>query len=221
MLKRETFTVEDEIEIEKFLKRTKHPLLLKHKNIFTAHVDKTPESPLKIASDTQICQTLAVSVKTTSSLIWINSRFYFSYRKNLVIIKKVQKFSWVRILSDKVLDTENFLSAKLYNNNKFYQLSRQPDESLEKMHRCSFHFSLCESFVDILITTEWNCWLDTLSGPSGRVSQVEWHTEQRLTDWGRGWLPSTSPKSNGRCRRVSLDLKLRRATFQSSSSGLT
>lgn len=34
ILKKETFTEEDEIEIEKFLKRTKHPILLKHKMEF-------------------------------------------------------------------------------------------------------------------------------------------------------------------------------------------
>lgn len=39
ILKKNNFTVEDEAEIEKFLTRTKHPLLLKHKRPFVPKDD--------------------------------------------------------------------------------------------------------------------------------------------------------------------------------------
>lgn len=39
ILKKDHFTAEDEIEVEKFLKRTKHPLLLQYKKVFTPSDD--------------------------------------------------------------------------------------------------------------------------------------------------------------------------------------
>lgn len=42
LLNKKKFTAEDEIEIEKFLARTKHPLLLKYKKPFTPQYDKKP-----------------------------------------------------------------------------------------------------------------------------------------------------------------------------------
>lgn len=42
MLKKEEFSVEDEVEIEKHLKRTKHPLLVKFKREFVPQEVTTP-----------------------------------------------------------------------------------------------------------------------------------------------------------------------------------
>lgn len=55
ILKKEKFTVDDEIEVEKFLKRTKHPLLLKYKKEFApSNVGKKPYGipPRKSESET-------------------------------------------------------------------------------------------------------------------------------------------------------------------------
>lgn len=62
ILKKENFTPEDELEIEKFLTRTKHPILLKHKKLFvpddpidpslivTGNEPKKPEKFINFAS---------------------------------------------------------------------------------------------------------------------------------------------------------------------------
>lgn len=44
MLKKESFTAEDEIAIDEFLSRIKHPLLLKHQKVF----DPEQQQPLNV-----------------------------------------------------------------------------------------------------------------------------------------------------------------------------
>lgn len=56
MLKKETFTEEDEVEIEKFLKRTKHPILLKFKKEFDPNSD-SPQAKWQIVKRSESLMT--------------------------------------------------------------------------------------------------------------------------------------------------------------------
>lgn len=61
LLKKENFTAEDEIEIEKFLKRTKHPLMLKYQKVVKLFEESQIYQELKIES-AEDCTNLAILV---------------------------------------------------------------------------------------------------------------------------------------------------------------